>query len=90
MGSPTSGRSEDKPSAKSVAFRISGGALNSQGQAAGASRGGAWTAVLFNGKVTNLTLGADVSLAFGVNNSGQVVGDETSCSDPCNCFHAFL
>jgi probable HAF family extracellular repeat protein len=65
---------------------------NKAGQAAGVSEGGSATAVFFhNGTVTNLnTLGANVSLGFGVNNSGQVVGKEDTYSDPCSCFHAFL
>jgi len=71
-----------------------GGALNTQGQVAGLSSqgSGAPTAAFFgNGKVTNLnTIGANYSIAFAINNAGQLVGTEISPSDQCGCFRAFL
>jgi probable HAF family extracellular repeat protein len=70
-----------------------GGAINKLGQTAGASSNPtADVASLFsNGTVTNLnTLGASVSLANAINDSGQIAGEESISSDPCGCFHAFL
>ncbi len=70
-----------------------GYALNNDGEAAGtSSTPTAAIAVLFgNGKVTDIsTLGSDVSVATGVNGSGEIVGWNDFYSNPNHSPEAFL
>ena len=71
-----------------------GEGLNNLGQAAGSSwnPGADPTATLFdNGTATNInTIRATASMATAINDSGQVVGQETRSNDKCGCWHAFL
>ena len=70
-----------------------GYALNSTGQAAGTSSTptAAIAALFSNGKVTNIsTLGSNVSLANGINASGEIVGWNDFYSNPTFHPEAFL
>ena len=71
-----------------------GEGLNNLGQAAGLSwnPGADPTATLFdNGNAIDInTIRATASMATAINDSGQVVGQETRSGEHCGCWHAFL
>ena len=71
-----------------------GEGLNNLGQAAGLSwnPGADPTAALFdNGNAIDInTIRATASMATAINDSGQVVGQETRSGEHCGCWHAFL